>query len=489
MLKSWLTQKSQNTTSEKVTPYPLQITPTVLQNLLKGVKNKKQTEQAILYSDVYTFIFIGTIRFILDDWNSTSEQILSKVISLNIKADENDVEVVFDSENEDIKYAVQQDEDDVNYEDMHAAADKQISNLNENKCDINVQDKLNFNQLFVDLFSYFEPTFVKLSKKIDEQSEQTNDINYATLSHKALEIILIKLDDRKIQEPTIGYITLASEFRPIQFQNVINIMNILRKFGDGSGMYFTLQYLYQVLVGKAEIVSLQWKQLYLPILQFIEEVYSECLKFKYDQNPNSIQYVYLSGRILNRWVVETKKVLGNQQTCNLLIESGITRNLSQLMINYGNYSSSEPIWYSVLVAVSAGKDVIDWLIKVPKFIQQINSNIFENEEGEGKVYGFVWGLVFRKELDRIRDVINVVYSVGEKEGCDNNLRRLLNMLRLLVVIKDIARVRIGQELKECEKRMRVEKRQTESSSLDEVDTRSECLRYLKELNLLEGKQD
>eukprot|EP01024_Parvocaulis_polyphysoides_P013517 TRINITY_DN15286_c1_g1_i1.p6 TRINITY_DN15286_c1_g1~~TRINITY_DN15286_c1_g1_i1.p6 ORF type:complete len:125 (-),score=32.94 TRINITY_DN15286_c1_g1_i1:441-815(-) len=122
---------------------------------------------------------------------------------------------------------------------------------------------------------------------------------------------------------------------------------------------------------------------------------------------------------------------------------------------------------------------------------QINNlKIFKFGEGEGGTYGLIWGLIFRKEKEKIQKIIENVQNSDNQEQIQPVFRQFLSSLRLLVVIQEITVESFGEQLKESEKIMR---QNNLGSNLEvekiEDEVRTECLRYLKIINSVSGKSD
>eukprot|EP01023_Acetabularia_acetabulum_P034656 TRINITY_DN3256_c0_g1_i4.p2 TRINITY_DN3256_c0_g1~~TRINITY_DN3256_c0_g1_i4.p2 ORF type:complete len:109 (-),score=7.70 TRINITY_DN3256_c0_g1_i4:116-442(-) len=95
-----------------------------------------------------------------------------------------------------------------------------------------------------------------------------------------------------------------------------------------------------------------------------------------------------------------------------------------------------------------------------------------------------------KEKEIIKNIIENSQNVQNTDQDQTPYRQFLSILRLLVVIKEISVEYFGEELNQCEKQMRLIKQSNELEELkiwDEV--RTECLRYLKMLNSVPGKND
>eukprot|EP01023_Acetabularia_acetabulum_P034654 TRINITY_DN3256_c0_g1_i1.p1 TRINITY_DN3256_c0_g1~~TRINITY_DN3256_c0_g1_i1.p1 ORF type:complete len:580 (-),score=44.90 TRINITY_DN3256_c0_g1_i1:116-1819(-) len=509
----WL--KSQKNDQIDNQQFPLQLTQTVLTNLKLGAKNSKFPDRSLIYRNICTEIYVGVVRYLLDNWdNVDSFQIIEKLTQNEVHEKCENFEAFVEFEEERNKDAESEDLDDFDYEDMNIDSNldqnlnqnqkvdqksiKTLVNSDQNRDLMNGEnftsdEKIKYKkQKFVLFCSFLDTSCIQL-QIYQQQNQNQSEISYDYFSHEATEKIISQLCKFKIFEPVNQYIQLLAEFRPVLSQNVLNLMEILDQFEHGS--ILILQYLKQLLnlSSNSKIVALQWQNLTRPILIFIEKSFSNCAqksRQQSDQNSDLIEQIYLCSQILKFWVDECKQLLGSCEVAEQLIQNGITTNLVQLFIKFGNQPQFEQIWFSTLVVISCGEKIVNYFQQVPKFCDIINDQIFRYDVGEGGTYGLLWRLIFYKEKEIIKNIIENSQNVQNTDQDQTPYRQFLSILRLLVVIKEISVEYFGEELNQCEKQMRLIKQSNELEELkiwDEV--RTECLRYLKMLNSVPGKND
>eukprot|EP01025_Chloroclados_australasicus_P004823 TRINITY_DN11299_c0_g2_i1.p2 TRINITY_DN11299_c0_g2~~TRINITY_DN11299_c0_g2_i1.p2 ORF type:complete len:538 (-),score=59.75 TRINITY_DN11299_c0_g2_i1:628-2031(-) len=450
MRECLFTASTQNSLDTPLIDYPLRLSPKSVSNLISGAKSSKYTQERVsVYKSLCTYVFLGTVHYVVDNWGRNIEPLLKDFDV--VKDDEKAVEVTVSQIYDDGLLAEKLDDDDFEYEDMNFNSNnnniQQIQNYGNNS-NINIDNNINQiqnqdtidqiqiqnvedqivnknnkqiqncdnkdenirKQQLINLCSCLEQSCIQFPKQNFQNGSQEEAADYFSCSHRSLEVILKKLFQLEIKEPIFVYISVAADFKPVISNNVLNIIQILQNFENCQN--FALQYLSQLFIQKQQINPQQWQILQQQILIFLEEVFIKIVKMDFNQNQSEILFqINLCNGILSRWVVESRKVLGSCQSGKLIIKQGILGSLVQLMIKFGDNIQSDPIWYFVIIVASVGQEIIDYLNQVPKFKQILQSGIFRFGDGEAEVYGLMWDLIFNNQQNNLKKILEQVQRV------------------------------------------------------------------------------